>query len=175
MHAGIPTPPRSNPTWQQTPPRTRPPLHSACSEIQAISGQYASYWNAILSPHAMKLGQGYIFTGICHSVHREGSTWAGAPQTRYTPWTSNPPDQVPPPDKIHPTDQVHPREQVHPPDQVHSPGPGTPPRTRHTSPRTRHTPIPPDQVTPGTRYPPPGRYGQQAGGTHPTGMHSCLV
>ena len=32
------------------------------------------------------------------------------------------------------------------------PGPGTPP---------------------GTRYTPRGRYGQQAGGTHPTGMHSC--
>ena len=35
------------------------------------------------------------------------------------------------------------------------------------------------RYTPGTRYTPlravhAGRYGQQAGGTHPTGMHSCF-
>ena len=35
-------------------------------------------------------------------------------------------------------------------------GPGTPPGTRYT-PRAVHA----------------GRYGQQAGGTHPTAMHSC--
>ena len=57
------------------------------------------------------------------------------------------------------------------------PGPGTPPGTRYTP--------PPDQVhPPRTRYPPgrytpseavhAGRYGQQAGGTHPTGMQSCI-
>ena len=69
-------------------------------------------------------------------------------------------------------------------------GPGTPPC------RTRYTPrpgTPPGQVSPGTKYPPQppgtrytplqvppqavhaGRYGQQAGGTHPTGMHSCSI
>ena len=37
-------------------------------------------------PPATKLGQGYIFTGVCDSVHRGGSTWAGTP----------PRDQVPP-------------------------------------------------------------------------------
>ena len=37
-----------------------------------------------------------------------------------------------------------------PRDKVHPPGPGTPPGAVHT-----------------------GRYGQQAGGTHHTGMHSC--
>ena len=37
------------------------------------------------------------------------------------------------------------------------PGPGTPPWAG-TPPRAVHA----------------GRYGQQAGGTHPTGMHSCL-
>ena len=41
--------------------------------------------------------------------------------------------------------QVQPRDQVHPSDQVHTP--------------RMHA----------------GRYGQQAGGTHPAGMHSCLV
>ena len=64
------------------------------------------------------------------------------------------------------------------------PEPGTPPRTRYTPPGpgtpsgTRYTPW--DQVhPPGTRYTPQavhaGRYGQQVGGTHPTGMHSCLA
>ena len=48
-----------------------------------------------------------------------------------------------------------------PPDQVQPPGLGTPP----------------EQVAPpGTGTPPgAGRYGQQAGGTHPTGMHSCWI
>ena len=57
------------------------------------------------------------------------------------------------------------------------PGPGTP--------LGAHTPnwyqAPPRSDTPtGTRQPPPpgavhaGRYGQQAGGIHSTGMHSCL-
>ena len=37
-----------------------------------------------------KLREGYVFTGICDSVHRGGSTWAGAPPAgtppgRYTP------------------------------------------------------------------------------------------
>ena len=49
------------------------------------------------------------------------------------------------------------------PGQVHPPEPGN---------------LDTDQVhPPGTRYTPrpvyAGRYGQQAGGTHPTGMHSC--
>ena len=52
--------------------------------------------------------------------------------------------QVHPPGQVHPTGQVHPPEQVHPHGQVH----------------------------------PLGRYipvvdGQQAGGTHSTGMQSC--
>ena len=67
-----------------------------------------------------------------------------------------------------------------------------PPGSRHplekTSPRSRHSPLPgsrqppipweqtspPPGVdpTPGTVY--AGRYGQQAGGTHPTGMNTCL-
>ena len=45
-----------------------------------------------------------------------------------------------------------------PPDQVHPPGLGTPPGP-DTPPRAVHA----------------GRYGQQAGGTHPTGMHSCCL
>ena len=52
-------------------------------------------------------------------------------------------------------------------DQAGTPlGPGThPPRTRHHLPGTRHPP-------PGAEH--AGRYGQRAGGMHPTGMQSCL-
>ena len=60
-------------------------------------------------------------------------------------------------------------EQV-PPGQVH-PQAGTPPGQVPPGECT-----PPGRYTP-TRYPPgavhAGRYGQQAGGTHPTEMHSC--
>ena len=87
---------------------------------------------------------------------RVGCTLPGTPPgTRYTPR-----DKVHPPgtgtplqtrytplDQVHPPwDQVYPpQDQVHPPDQVHLPHP-----------------------------PGPGRYGLRAGGTHPTGMHSCF-
>ena len=57
------------------------------------------------------------------------------------------------------------------------------PRTRHpqeqTPTRTRHPPgaDPPGADPPGPGLPlrgvHAGRYGQQAGGTHPTGMHTC--
>ena len=51
-----------------------------------------------------------------------------------------------------------------PPGQVHPPWADTPPQAG-TPPRAG---IPPRAVH-------AGRYGQQAGGTHPTGMHSCLM
>ena len=94
------------------------------------------------------MGQGYVFTGVCDSVHR------GEYLTRCTPRQ----DQVHPPGPGTPPDQVHPPDQVPPWDQVHPPGPGTPPDQ-----------VPPqDQVHP----PGPGRYGLRAGGTHPTWMQS---
>ena len=53
LHAGIYTPPPNrgrHPSQTRHPPGTRhPPQHSACWEIRATSGRYASYWNAILS------------------------------------------------------------------------------------------------------------------------------
>ena len=66
--------------------------------------------------------------------------------------------------------------QVHPLGQVPLPRAGTPSLGRYT-PLGRY---PPGQVHPPGRYTPPravhaGRNGQQAGGTHPTGMHSCLT
>ena len=115
--------------------------------------------SAQLLPPATKLGQGYVFTGVCHSVNRGESTWPGTPRTRYTP----------------PGPGTPPGTRYTPQDQVHTPmGPGTPPGTRYT-PRTRYTPLGPgtprDQVypprlgippgpgtppSPGTRYTPPG-------------------
>ena len=67
----------------------------------------------------------------------------------------------------------------YPPWQVHPPGRYTtgqvPPLGRYT-----HRQVPPRAGTHPSRYIPQGavhagRYGQQAGGTHPTGMHSCLI
>ena len=58
-----------------------------------------------------------------------------------------------------------------------------PPRSRHTPPEQTspradtHTPTP-EQTPPRSRPPPKAeharRYGQRAGGTHPTGMQSCF-
>ena len=59
----------------------------------------------------------------------------------------------------------------HPPGSRHPPGPDPPDQTppRPGTPRSR----------PPTRAPPPGKqtpaYSQCAAGTHPTGMHSCLI
>ena len=50
---------------------------------------------------------------------------------------------------------------------VHRGVPGQVPPSRYTS---RQVPPPPGQVHPPGRYTP----GQQAGGTHPNGMHSCI-
>ena len=113
---------------------------------------------ALITVRKRSLGQSNIFAPVCHSVHRGmGSTWAGTPPSRYSPLAGTPPRQVHPPAGIPPR-QVPPGR--HTPWQVH-PLASTPPRA-------------------GT---PPGRYtpqqymlgcGQQAGGTHPTGMHCCL-
>ena len=40
-----------SPPWEQTSPGSRHLLHSACWEIRATSGRYASYWNAYLLSH----------------------------------------------------------------------------------------------------------------------------
>ena len=82
-----------------------------------------------LLPPGTKLGQGYVFTGVCHSVNR------GEYLTRYPPWTRYTPTGT----------RYTPQTRYTPRDQVHPPGPGTPPGTRYT-PWTRYTPQ--DQVTP---------------------------
>ena len=106
---------------------------------------------------------------MCLSVHR------GEYLGRNTPQTGTPPRQE------HPG-QVHPRRytpQAGIPPVWYTPWAGTPPVRLHPLGR-----YPPGQVhpwagkPPWTWYPPPQcmlGYGQQAGGTHPTGMHSWLI
>ena len=104
--------------------------------------------NAYLLPPANEVYEGYVFTRVCYSVQGGGG---GVPPDQVHPRDQVPPTGTPPQDQVHPPGTKHtPRDQVHPP------GPGTPPGTRYT-PRAVHA----------------GIYGQQAGGTHPTGMHSC--
>ena len=101
----------------------------------------------MLLPAATKLGQGYVFTGVCDSVHRGGGCLPQCMLGCQTP----PPGSRHPPPQIRHTTTTSPRQGTspppgsrHPPDQAHPPGPGTPPRNRHTT-----TPPP-------SRYPPPG-------------------
>ena len=87
--------------------------------IWSTRRRYASYWNAFLfSPPATKLGQGYVFTRVCDSVHGGGVCLSAC-------WDTHPPEQASPGSR--------------PPGAVHA-----------------------------------GRYGQQAGGTHPATMHTCF-
>ena len=117
-----------------------------------------------------------------------GSTpWAITPPGRYTPRQLHPLAGTPagqvapagnPPSRYTPR-QVHP-QQVTPPWQVH-PQAGTPPG--RFTPLGMYTPWTGTPPSPHAGTPPTGQihpprqcmlgYGQQAGGTHPTGMHSC--
>ena len=146
-------------------------------------GTAGSY--STLLPPTNEVCEGYVFTHVCQSFCSRGGEYLGryppgtkyTPRTRYTSW-----------------DQVHPlvpgtAPGIGTPLAPGTPsGPGTPPRTRY--PQTRYPPgpgTPQDQVhplgpgrRPGTRYTTRTRYPPeqcvlvQAGGTHPTGMHSCF-
>ena len=127
-----------------------------------------------------------MFTGGGEYLGRNTGTYplgpGKPPGTRYTPW-----DQVHPPEPGTPLGPGTPPGTEYTPlgsgtlplDQVHPPGPDTPPPPPPGTRYTRRDQVhPPGPGTPaGTRYTPQavhaGRYGQQAGGTHPTGMHSC--
>ena len=77
-------------------------------------------------PPATKLGQGYVFTGVCDSVHRgvSASVHAGIPPTRpNTPWSRHPPRADTP--GADPPGSRHPPEQT-PPQSRHPPGVDTP-------------------------------------------------
>ena len=88
----------------------------------------------VLLPPATKLGQGYVFTGVCDSVQ------GGVPDQVHPPGPGTPPwdqvhrpwDQVPPgpgtpPDQVHPPWTRYTPQTKYPRDQVHPPRPGAPP------------------------------------------------
>ena len=86
-----------------------------------------TYQNMSLPP-ATKLGQSYIFTGVCDSVHRGAVT--------------------PPPDQVHPPGTRYnippgPGTPPGPGIPQYSLGPGTLPLAPGTPPRTRYTPLEP--------------------------------
>ena len=105
------------------------------------SGTVFLFFNLCYRPQT-KLREGYVFTGVCDSVHEGGEDLG-----RYTPGTryTHPPTPTPLGTRYTP------------------PGPGTPQRPGN----------PPDQVHPSGAVH-AGRYGQQAGSMHPTGMHSNI-
>ena len=79
-HPGADTPPRSRhprsrpPQWDQrqapptradTPPREQTLPASACWEIHATSGRYASYWNAILLRTKFRGKKNFAYSFLC--------------------------------------------------------------------------------------------------------------
>ena len=100
--------------------------------------------------------EGNIFTGICDSVHGGGRVCLNAC------WDTTPPRTRQAPPKT---------RQASPQDQAGSPlEPDRHPRDRAGTPRDQ-TGTPPGPVPPRAEH--TGRYGQRAGGMHPTGMQSC--
>ena len=116
----------------------------------------------VITARKRSLGQGNIFTPVCHSVHRGGVCLSACWDT--THWTMHPlPLDHAPPGTMHPSSTCTPPDHAPPPNR-----PCTTPTPRD------HAPPP----TPRDHAPPPAtehtwRHGQRAGGTHPTGMHSC--
>ena len=102
----------------------------------------------IITARKRSLGQGNIFSSVCQEFCSRGGVCLS------TCWDTPPWDQASPRADT-------PRDQA--PPGADPLGPGTSPRAN----------------PPGTRHPPcavhAGRYGQQAGSMHPTGMQSCLI
>ena len=123
---------------------------------------------ALLLQAATKLGQGNVFTGVCDSVHRGGVCLSACWDT--TPLEQTPPQEQTPPRADTSPEQTHTPWEQAPPEQKSPLPKQTPPQSRHPPAPWEQTPSPP---------PPPGKqttaYGKRAAGTHPTGMHSCLV
>ena len=73
------------------PPRQTPP-----PRIWSMSGWYTSCWNAFLLPPANEVCEGYVFTCVCHSIHRGGvcpsACWNAHPHPP-GPKASTPQDQ----------------------------------------------------------------------------------
>ena len=75
-------------------------------------GQW-EYMDQLLPP-TTKLGQGYVFTGMCDSVHRGGGEVSASVHAGIHPLGPGTPHGT--------------RYNLPPQDQVHPPRPGTPPR-----------------------------------------------
>ena len=71
-------------------------------------------------PPATKLGQGYIFTGVCDSV--QGGEGSGPLHARIhtTPRPEAGPPGTDPPGTRHPPGSRHPPGTIHPPSAVHA-------------------------------------------------------
>ena len=129
--------------------------------------------------HVSVYPQGDVCPIACWDTHTPGQTfpWAdtapldGHPPGQTPPWADNHPGQKPPRQTPPQADTPLGR---HPstlgrhtlPGQIPPPWADTPPPWTDTLLGRRPQPQPPAQCTLG--------YGQQAGGTHPTGMQSCL-
>ena len=104
----------------------------------------------LVTARKRSFGQGNVFTLVCHSVHRgRGSAQPPRMQTPrigQTPWMQTPHGWADPP--------------------------GCRPPWMQT-PRVGQTPLPGCRPPRGWADTPP--YSQQAGGTHPTGIHTCIV
>ena len=88
-------------------------------------GECQPRWGAyLLLPPATKLGQGYVFTGVCDSVNRGGTS---APQSRHPPPEQTPREQTPP------WEQTPPGADTSPP-RADTPWKQTPPRADTPSP-----------------------------------------
>ena len=141
-------------------------------------------------PPTMKLGQGYVLTGMCDSVHGgclpqcmmgyHSPLGAGTPTLQeQTPLGADTPQEQTPPGSRHSPRSRHPQEQTPPQEQTHpleanTPWDQTAPQEQ-TPPPGADSPLgadtPPRADPPTTEH--AGRYGQCAGSTHPTGMQSC--
>ena len=132
----------------------------------------------------------------CLSVHREGNTWAGTPPGQvHPPGRHNPspslgryPQAGTPPGQVHPLGRYTPQAGTPPGKYTPLPSLGRHPFWADTStwagtPQAGTPPTPPWVGRPPRQVPPRQvhhpwpqcmlGYGQLAGGTHPTGMHSC--
>ena len=120
--------------------------------------QYASVQTefCLFLPPVTKLGQGNIFRIACQEFCPQGGGVCPI-----ACWDTHPPTRGRPPGADTPQEQTPPWEQT-PPGSRHPPWEQTPPRAD----------TPPEQTPPATVH--AGRYGQQAGGTLPTRMHTCV-
>ena len=105
-------------------------------------------WTEVFTARKRSLGQGNIFAPVCHSVHRGGGTWAGTPRAGTPPGRYTPSVRVP--TRTGKPGKMRRQKILEKSGNFVSPKKWEPCRCMLG-------------------------YGEQAGGTHPTGMHSCFL